>query len=135
MSDESPLDRFKHALTTAARAISHEAEAEVSWSTDAPNMTGTAMKVPAPGRLVPREQAIEARGFADSFALKLRHHNERLHRRNMPDEPGARACFDAIEQVRYEALGENNYAGMRANLEAATQLRTRSDPISRAATP
>src|SRR6478736_6161063 len=132
MADESPLDRFKTALTGAARAIAHEPEAEVSWSADAPTLQGKAMRVPMPGRTLPPEAAREARGFADSFALKLRHHNERMHLRGMPAEPGARAAFDAIERVRYEALGENNYAGMRDNLASATDLRTRSDPIARA---
>jgi cobaltochelatase CobT len=132
MADESPLDRFKLALTGAARAIGKEPEAEVSWSPDAPAMQGKAMRVPMPGRTLPPEQAREARGFADSFALKLRHHNDGLHQRGMPAEPGARAVYDAIERARYEALGENNYAGMRENLAASTDLRTRSDPISRA---
>jgi cobaltochelatase CobT len=132
MPDESPLDRFKQALTGAARAIGHDSEAEVSWTSDAPAMQGKAMRLPMPGRSLPREQAREARGFADSFALRLRHHDEGLHRRNMPSEPGARAAYDAIERVRYEALGENNYAGMRENLAASTQLRVQADPIVRA---
>ncbi|BBC73704.1 cobaltochelatase subunit CobT [Altererythrobacter sp. B11] len=133
MAEETPLDRFRHALTGAARAISHDAEVDVSWSPDGPGMQGDAIRVPMPPRSLPPEQAREARGFADSYALRLRHHNEGLHRRNMPAEPGARACYDAIEQVRYEALGENNYAGMRANLDAALEMRMRSDPIARAA--
>ena len=63
---------------------------------------------------------MEARGIADSMALKLRHHNEVLHSRHAPSEPSARACYDAVELVRYEALGSNNYAGIRGNLDAAT---------------
>ena len=118
MADESPLDRFKHALTGAARAIAHEAEAEVAWTSDVPVMQGKAMRVPMPGRNLPATAAQEARGFADSFALRLRHHNDALHARHMPAETLARAAYDAIERVRYEALGENNYAGMRANLAA-----------------
>ena len=132
MADESPLDRFKQALTGAARAIGHEPEAEVAWTADAPAIQGKSLRVPMPGRALPPDQAREARGFVDSFALKLRHHDEALHRRNTPAEPGARAAYDAIERARYEALGENNYAGMRKNLGASTDLRTRSDPISRA---
>ncbi|HYD23890.1 MAG TPA: cobaltochelatase subunit CobT [Croceibacterium sp.] len=132
MADESPLERFKLALTGAARAIGHDPEAEVAWTADAPAMQGKSLRVPMPGRALPADQAREARGFADSFALKLRHHDEALHRRLMPAEPGARAAYDAIERVRYEALGENNYAGMRGNLATATDLRTRADPISRA---
>jgi cobaltochelatase CobT len=132
MPDESPLDRFKHALTGAARAIAHEPEADVAWTADVPAMQGKAMRVPMPGRTLPADAAREARGFADSFALKLRHHNEAIHLRGMPAEPLARAAFDAIERARYEALGENNYAGMRDNLASSTDLRTRSDPIARA---
>ena len=132
MADESPLDRFKQALTGAARAIGHEPEAEVAWTADAPAIQGNSLRVPMPGRSLPRDQAREARGFADSFALRLRHHDEALHRRTLPAEPEARACYDAIERVRYEALGENNYAGMRDNLASATEQRTAADPIVRA---
>ncbi|KRA83775.1 cobaltochelatase subunit CobT [Altererythrobacter sp. Root672] len=132
MAEESPLDRFKQALTGAARAIGHDAEAEVSWTADTPGIQGKSLRVPMPGRTLPRDQAQEARGVTDSFALKLRFHNEAVHRRSMPAEPAARACYDAIERVRYEALGENNYAGMRENLAAANELRVRTDPITRA---
>jgi cobaltochelatase CobT len=132
MADESPLDRFKTALTGAARAIGHEPEAEVAWTSDTPAVQGKSLRVPMPGRTLPRDQALEARGFADSFALRLRHHDEALHRRAMPAEPEARACYDAVERVRYEALGENNYAGMRENLASATEQRTAADPIVRA---
>ncbi len=106
------------AVTGAARAIAHEPETEVAWSADAPGLQGKAMRVPMPGRNLPAEAAREARGFADSFALRLRHHNEAMHSRGMPTEPAARAVYDAIERARYEALGENNYAGMRDNLAA-----------------
>jgi cobaltochelatase CobT len=134
MADESPIDRFRQALTGAARAIGHDNEAEVSWTTDAPAIHGKALKVPMPSRTLPAEQASEARGFADSFALKLRHHDEGLHRRNAPADPGARAAYDAVERVRYEALGENDYAGMRTNLAASIKLRAQTDPIARANT-
>ena len=132
MSETTPLDQFKSVLTGTARAIAHEAEVEVNWTADAPAASGTTFRVPMPGRSLPRAQAMEARGFADSFALKLRHHNEALHARNAPSEPIARACFDAVEQVRYEALGAKGYAGMRGNLDAAMKLRMSSDPIARA---
>jgi cobaltochelatase CobT len=132
MPPESPLDRFKQVLTGASRAIAREPELEVSWTADAPTLQGNAMRVPMPPRALPRAQAMEARGFADSFSLRLRHHNERLHARNAPAEPAARACYDAVELVRYEALGSNNYAGMRDNLDAALNIRIGADPITRA---
>ena len=134
MADESPLDRFKTALTGASRAIAGDAELEVTWTADAPVQTGNTLRVPMPGRAVPKAQADEARGFADSMALRLRHHNAALHARSIPAEPVARACFDAIEQVRYEALGARDFAGIRSNLAAAQVVRSAGDPISRART-
>lgn len=135
MSDESPLDRFKSVLTGAARAVSHEPELEVAWTADTPVANGKNLRIPMPPRALPREQAMEARGFADSFALRLRHHNDALHAKNAPSEPTARACYDAVEQVRYEALGANSYDGMRRNLDAAQLVRIGGDPITRASRP
>ncbi len=132
MSDESPLDRFKSVLAGAARAVAHEPEIEIAWTADAPASTGTSLRVPMPGRSLPLAQVAQARGFADSFALKLRHHNAALHGRSMPAEPVARACYDAVEQVRYEALGAKGFAGIRGNLDAAQAIRSASDPIARA---
>jgi len=132
MSDESPLDRFKSALTGASRAIAHEPELEIAWTADAASQSGKNLRIPMPSRSLPKGQAMEARGFADAYALKLRHHNETVHARGAPAEPAARACYDAVEQVRYEALGSKNYAGMRGNLEAAMNVRMGTDPITRA---
>ncbi|WP_299193411.1 cobaltochelatase subunit CobT [uncultured Erythrobacter sp.] len=132
MAEESPLDKFKQALTGASRAIARDAEVEVAWSADVPGASGNRFRVPLPGRDLPGEQVTEARGFADSFALKLRHHDAGLHAVGAPPEPVARACYDAIEQVRYEALGANRFGGIKSNLDAATEMRTAGDQITRA---
>ena len=134
MADDSPIDRFKSVLTGASRALAHEPEIEVAWTADAPGQAGKSFRLPMPGRSLPRGQAMEARGFADSMALKLRHHNDVLHSRHAPSEPSARACYDAVEAVRYEALGARGYAGIRGNLDAALATRLASDPITRAST-
>jgi cobaltochelatase CobT len=132
MSDESPSDRFKSVLTGASRALAHDAEVDVNWTAEAPAAAGKQFRVPMPGRSLPLAAAMEARGFADSFALKLRHHNEGVHARSAPSDPIARACYDAVERVRYEALGANGYSGIRANLDASMDVRMASDPIARA---
>ncbi|MDE2563914.1 MAG: cobaltochelatase subunit CobT [Sphingomonadales bacterium] len=132
MRDESPLDQFKLALTGASRAIAHEPEVEVAWTADAPSQSGSHFRVPMPGRNLSASQIAEARGFADSMALKVLHHDTANHAKHAPAEPVARACYDAVEQVRYEALGARDYAGMRHNLDSALTIRTASDPIARA---
>ena len=135
MADESPLDQFRSVLAGTARAVADVPELEVAWTADAPSQTGTNLRLPMPGRALPAVQVAEARGFADGMALKLRLHNEALHGRGAPVEPLARACYDAVEQVRYEALGSDGYAGIRGNLDAATTMRIASDPIARAIRP
>ncbi len=135
MADDSPLDRFRSVLTGTARAISLDPEVEVAWTADAPVQSGSSMRVPMPGRALPADQVAQARGHADSMALRLRHHNAALHGRHAPTEALARACYDAVEQVRYEALGANSFAGIRGNLDAALTMRMASDPIARATKP
>jgi cobaltochelatase CobT len=135
LPDESPLDQFRSVLAGTARAVADVPELEVAWTADAPSQTGSNLRLPMPGRSLPAAQVAEARGFADGMALKLRLHNEALHGRGAPVEPLARACYDAVEQVRYEALGSDGYAGIRGNLDAATTMRLASDPIARAIRP
>ncbi|WP_411292089.1 cobaltochelatase subunit CobT [Sphingorhabdus sp.] len=132
MSNESPLEQFKQVLTGTARAIAHEPEVELAFTADAPSQAGKNFKVPMPGRLLPPDQVAEARGFADSFALKLKHHNAAQHAALRPTEVIAGAAFDAVENARVEALGSRNMAGIAVNLGHALDLKMRTDPISRA---
>jgi cobaltochelatase CobT len=132
MSHESPLEQFKQVLTGTARALAHEPEVELAFTADAPSQAGKNFKVPMPGRLLPPDQVAEARGFADSFALKLKHHDAARHAALRPSEVIAGAAFDAVENARVEALGSRNMAGIAANIGHALELKLRTDPISRA---
>ncbi len=132
MSTHSPLDDFKAALSSVARAVTRDAEVEVGFTADAPAQIGKAIKVPTPSRTLPADQVAEARGFADSYALRMKHHSEKLHAAGRPAEPLAAAAFDAMERARIEALGARHMDGMRSNLSASLAMRMRSDPISRA---
>jgi cobaltochelatase CobT len=134
MAEQSPLDALRSVLAGAARAMAHEPELELSFTTDTPSASLKQLRVPMPGRNLPREQVAEARGFADGFALRERHHNAKLHARIAPADVNARGVFDAIEQARVEALGSRAMAGVRANLTHALELRLRSDPLTRART-
>ena len=132
MAAESPLERFRNVLGGTARAIAGVADAELSFTADAPSQSGKSIKVPMPGRALPPEQVAEARGFADGFALRMRLHDSGMHARSAPREPVARAVFDAVETARIEALGSKGYAGIAGNLDHALEMRLRSDPIARA---
>ena len=134
MATDTPLDRFKAVLGGTARALSDEAEVELAYTADAPAQSGKHLRVPMPARTLPAEQVAEARGFADGFALRLRHHDDALHARGAPAEATARSVYDAVETARVEALGSRGYDGIADNLARALDVRLRSDPITRART-
>ncbi len=119
-------------LTGASRAIAREPELELGFTAEAPSAAGKSVKVPMPGRTLPEREVAEARGFADAAALKLRLHDPALHARVAPADEIARAVFDAAEQARVEALGMRGMAGIRSNLASSTEMRMRTDPITRA---
>ena len=125
MTTETPLDRFKAVLGGASRAIADEPEVELAFTADAPTSSGKHLKVPMPARALPADQVAEARGFADGFALRLKHHDTALHLRGAPGEAVARAVFDAVEAARVEALGSRGYAGITDNLATALDVRGR----------
>jgi cobaltochelatase CobT len=134
MAASSPLDALRAVLAGTARALAHEPELDLSFTADAPSASLKQLRVPMPGRNLPREQVAEARGFADGFALRQRHHDATLHGRNAPPDASARAVFDAVEQARVEAIGARSMAGVRANLSHSLEMRLRSDPLTRART-
>jgi len=132
MADDNPLEAFRHALAGATRAIAGDAEVELGLTSDMPTASGKSVKAPMPGRTLSAKEVAEARGFADAAALRLRHHNPRLHARGAPGDEIARAVFDAAEQARCEALGARSMAGVRGNLASLTDYRLRTDPLTRA---
>lgn len=134
MAKTTALDDFKTVLTGAARAIAGDPDVDVTYTTDTPAAHGATLRVPSPGRSLPADQVAQTRGYADAMALRLRHHDARVHAANLPRDTQAAACFEAIERARLGAIGARAMAGMRNNLNAALDHRMQSDPISRAKT-
>ena len=127
-----PVDLFRRALAGAARAIAKDPDVEVVFASEAVPVSGKTARVPSPGASLQPRLVAEARGAADSLALRLRHHDEGLHLGLAPAEPDARAVFDALETARVEALGARTMEGVRENLAELTEARVRGDAILRA---
>jgi cobaltochelatase CobT len=126
------IDLFRRALAGASRAIAKDPEVEVIFASDIAPASGKTARVPSPGPALERKMVAEARGAADSAALRLRFHDPRIHARSAPIDIDARAVFDALEMARVEALGSRAMGGVRENLRHLTEARVRSDAIVRA---
>src|SRR5438270_6983423 len=126
------IDLFRRALAGAARAIAKDSEVEIVFASDNAVPSGKTARVATPGPALRPKLVAEARGAADSAALKLRYHDAAMHARAAPMDIEARAVFDALETARVEALGGRSMTGVRDNLARLTEARVRGDAIVRA---
>ena len=120
-----PRELCWRATSAAVRAVADKPAATVSYGGGPAAVSGTEVTLPQPSRALPLSEVACVRGEADAAALRLRYHDERLHRHRRPAGPTARAVFDAVEQVRVEALGARRMAGVAANLQPAAADRCR----------
>ncbi|MCL6699041.1 cobaltochelatase subunit CobT [Sphingomonas sp. NSE70-1] len=136
MAAQNPLDRFRTVLAGATRAIAEDPEAEVVFASDASGQSpGKVARVVSPGPGLEPRLIAEARGAADALALRLKHHDPKLHASRAPGgDSDAREVFDALEQARVEGLGARSMDGIRANLNDLAEARVRLDAITRART-
>ena len=118
-SPETPQDRFKRALSTAARALAEQAELEVAFGSDGPKLSNGVLTLPQPPRDLSGPESATLRGQADRLALRLANHDEALHARLSPPDRNAAEVFEAVEQARVEAIGSVALPGVRANMDAA----------------
>src|SRR5271167_4523478 len=135
---EAANEPFKRALASCTRAMSRRPELEILFAADKPALVagpeGAKARLPEPPRKPnPREAAV-LRGLADSFALRLACHNDAIHRRHAPQNPAARALFDAVEQARVEAIGSRRMEGVASNLTAMLDDRYNRSPFAEALT-
>lgn len=127
-SDPSAL--LARATSAAIRAIGRRRDAAATFEVVGSSGGAAGRNLLQLKRLpdAPEPEALAAlRGEADSFALRLRHHDERLHRRLRPTDNAAGVIFDALERVRFEVLGTRWMRGVAENLAAAALARDRHD--------
>jgi len=128
---ELPIERFKRATAAVIRAIAERADLTASFAAGQFGMSGTEAKLPLPGREMPENEVAVTRGSADALALRIRHHDDRVHKREVPTGDAARGIFEAVEQARVEALGAKRMSGCALNLSAALNERARERGYAR----
>jgi cobalamin biosynthesis protein CobT len=134
-ADPNTLEDFRQALGAAMRALGRHPEYELAYTADKPACHGDQARVPQPARNLSAEQAAEARGWANSFALRGRLHDSKSHARVDVGAGLPREMLNAAEQARIEAIGGRDMAGVALNLRRMLDTRMKPDPIARARTP
>lgn len=135
MSDvaRESVDELQRALGAAVRAIARRPALEVAFrgrenrrergagGSQAAGSDAVRVGLPRPD-LIPGELG-RVRGEADRAALRIRHHDDVVHRRLAPQGEVASLVYDSLEDLRVEALGGRRMEGVRANLESAHRAR------------
>ena len=115
---DTPTEPFKRALSAATRSIAGSDAMQVVFGADPPGLSDNIARLPEPSRKPSRQEIAAIRGHADSLALRVACHDEKLHRRLAPSSGSARTVFEAVERARVEAIGARRMPGMAQNLTA-----------------
>lgn len=107
---------FRRSLANTLRAISGDAEMEVTFSSDRPGLAGNRARLPELPKRATKNDVSVTRGVADAMALRRARHDPKLHAKLSPDSQSARAVYDAVEQARCEAIGAKAMSGVADNL-------------------
>lgn len=113
---QNRVEAFKRATTGTLRALAHDAGVQVAYQLGPSGLVGARARLPQPSRALVAAEMSKLRAAADSIALRLRYHNQKLHDDRAPHTHEAREAFDALEQARIEVVGSEYMAGVAANL-------------------
>ena len=120
---------FLELQAQAAQALSGKAELKVSIGlnriVDEPLANRDLIMIAKSADASPADATRHLRGQVDLAALSLKHHHADTHAHHRPADAQAAATFDALEQIRLEALG-SALPGIRHNLAERHEMNFRA---------
>ncbi len=121
-------EQFKVNTTSTLRAIARKKDLEITYS-ELEMPTGETKnldrpRIPSPSPDMPEEKRALIRGCADTYALKIAHHDEEIHNSNGQSDLRAQAALDALEQARCDSLGIISMDGVGHNLNAILEAKS-----------
>ena len=115
-NNENIVDVFKRTLSSTVRSISRLKDTDIKFVTDKPCIDGNEVNLTLPSKSLIKNDLNYLRGEADSFALKLRLHNQKLHQKYITGNKSIDKIINAIEQSRCDSIGSNIYPGVKNNI-------------------
>ncbi|MEK9671089.1 MAG: cobaltochelatase subunit CobT [Rhodospirillaceae bacterium] len=123
---ERPADLLKRVTAATLKAVAKKPELEVNYQASGASVSDGVVNLPSPSGPPSAEGITKLRGVSDSMALRLRHHDQKIHQRLAPAGPESHAVFEALEQARCESIGANRMSGVAENLGFLLQERCRA---------
>ncbi len=116
--DDNPLSTLEKAVSGCLKTVAGKPDLSVSFGPERPAVSETRVRLPQLPRRLRAEDVAVTRGMADRFALRLAHHDTRVHLAHIPRNPRGQEIHDALEEARLEALGAQAMPGMGRNMQA-----------------
>jgi len=110
MDNNQELEKFKNAVFSTAKAIARK-----SLSLEDQKQLDK-ITVPKIISINNHEEMLEARANADSEALRIRHSDEAIFKKNEPKGTVSKSLYKIAEKIRYEKIGSDQYIGIENNL-------------------
>jgi len=110
MDNSQELEKFKNAVFSTAKAIARK-----SLSLEDQKQLDK-ITVPKIISINNHEEMLEARANADSEALRIRHSDEAIFKKNEPKGTVSKSLYKIAEKIRYEKIGSDQYIGIENNL-------------------
>ena len=124
-NSETKQEQFRRIGASTFRAIAGVSDdVEVTYGAVTTAMVQeNRVRLPAPDNLASERMVATSRGQSDLLALRLRHHNDKTHRKNAPTggDEMAGFLFNSLEDARLEAIGTKNLSGMSDNIQEALE--------------
>jgi len=112
--DASLIEQFKQALTSTEKVISgnFKPSSEIDKNKYANKLNKFELE-----NLNNKNDFIKARAESDSNALKIRFSDEKIYKKNLPNNSSCKALYLVAEKIRYESLGIKMLKGVEKNLK------------------
>ncbi|MAI06855.1 MAG: hypothetical protein CBC47_06925 [Alphaproteobacteria bacterium TMED87] len=119
------VEEFKTATIATVRALSQNPKIIVSFSSKKSLQPNHEIQSKAELPILPAkltsESLVRIRGAADLEALKIRYHNNKIHKERIPQSKDAIDAYNSMEESRIETLGAESYSGVSTNLSKALE--------------
>ncbi len=124
------IEVFKKSISSTLKAISKKKDIYINFGAEK-EISNEVVTLPIPSIKLEDIEKKEIRGIADSIALKFKYHDKKLHEKLKPNSKMINKIFDSIEDARYEAIGINEYSGIKNNLEINMESKYKNIQINK----
>ncbi len=111
--DSNLREKLKQALASTVKVISNNFEIEKKTDEKNPKK----FDIFEIDNLYNKSDFIKARAESDSVALKKKFSNDRIYKKNLPNNLSYKSLYTIAEKIRYETLGGKMFKGINKNFK------------------